>query len=186
MRRLVILSSMLALTACSAEANVRAEIEEANYCSTIADCELVGSKCPFDCYIYANTAEADRIRTLVEEFDSTCEYSCVASEGVDCVDNRCVARTQQPGNAGAACESHDDCSTPMEYLVRSSCPFTSFCVEGACTVACPIMGHHPDPNVSESMRVSCTTGADCDCGGYLGEDKSDCRCIDGACAALVR
>lgn len=36
-----------------------------------------------------------------------------------------------------ACERHEECETPMEYLIRSSCPFTSLCLENKCTVVCP-------------------------------------------------
>lgn len=35
------------------------------------------------------------------------------------------------------CSQDSDCETPMDYLVRSSCPFTSKCLEGRCTVVCP-------------------------------------------------
>jgi hypothetical protein len=36
-----------------------------------------------------------------------------------------------------SCSSDDDCETPMDYLIRSSCPFTSKCLEGRCAVICP-------------------------------------------------
>lgn len=36
-----------------------------------------------------------------------------------------------------SCQSHVDCATPMEYAVRSSCPYDSFCIESTCTVICP-------------------------------------------------
>ena len=73
---------------------VSAEIEQANYCETDADCEYVGSKCPFGCYLYAHTDEAARIRGLIDAYQSTCVYSCIRSEGVACVDNTCQAITE--------------------------------------------------------------------------------------------
>lgn len=36
-----------------------------------------------------------------------------------------------------ACSSNNDCATPPEYLMRSSCPFTSLCLENKCAVVCP-------------------------------------------------
>jgi hypothetical protein len=36
------------------------------------------------------------------------------------------------------CENHDDCSLPMEYAIRSNCPYTSLCINKSCTVVCPI------------------------------------------------
>lgn len=68
---------------------IKNKISEANYCQTESDCELVGSKCPFGCYIYANKKEADRIKGLVEGYESRCIYSCIQSQGVKCVENKC-------------------------------------------------------------------------------------------------
>lgn len=36
-----------------------------------------------------------------------------------------------------SCEKDDDCETPVEYLIMSSCPFTSKCIEKKCNVICP-------------------------------------------------
>ncbi len=36
-----------------------------------------------------------------------------------------------------SCNTNSDCSTPPEYLIRSSCPFTSLCLKNKCTVVCP-------------------------------------------------
>lgn len=35
------------------------------------------------------------------------------------------------------CNVDADCVTPPEYMLRSSCPFTSICVENRCNVVCP-------------------------------------------------
>jgi hypothetical protein len=37
----------------------------------------------------------------------------------------------------AKCEERTDCSTPEEYLMRSSCPYTSLCLQKKCTIVCP-------------------------------------------------
>jgi len=36
-----------------------------------------------------------------------------------------------------SCKVDNDCETPGEYLMRSSCPFTSKCIDGTCSVVCP-------------------------------------------------
>ena len=36
-----------------------------------------------------------------------------------------------------SCVHDRDCKTPMSYAMRSSCPFTSLCLEGQCAVVCP-------------------------------------------------
>jgi hypothetical protein len=36
-----------------------------------------------------------------------------------------------------ACAKTSDCETPGRYLVRSSCPYTSLCLQNKCTVVCP-------------------------------------------------
>lgn len=181
--------SFTLLAACSApsatsEEGIRTAIEQANHCETKEDCVLVGSKCPFDCYIYSNKAEADRIRTMVDGYNSTCQYSCIATEGVDCIANVCVAIPEGAGeilkgNTGASCDSHEDCDTPMDYLTRSSCPFVSMCVDGKCAVTCPDAGL--DPNAP-----SCKADSDCACDNNAAGPDADCRCIDGKCAGVVK
>lgn len=46
-----------------------------------------------------------------------------------------------------SCESDDECETPMEYLARSVCPYTSRCIENKCTVVCPEPFEHPSNDV---------------------------------------
>lgn len=36
-----------------------------------------------------------------------------------------------------ACERSDECSIPMEYAIRSDCPYTSMCLNKKCAVVCP-------------------------------------------------
>ena len=38
-----------------------------------------------------------------------------------------------------ACTQNSDCTTPPEYLMANSCPYTSLCLKNKCTVVCP--GH---------------------------------------------
>jgi hypothetical protein len=180
----------------SAEARLKAELDAANYCETADDCEQIGSKCPFDCYVYAHKDEAAAMKAKLDAFPSTCEYGCIQSFGVECAASKCKAITEQPpaskeaepldrdpeGNPGAACTAHADCVTPMDYLARSSCPFTSYCVEGRCAVACPM----PDADAGWTRAVRCEEDADCDCGSQTSSEFGSCACVDGACAAIVK
>ena len=36
-----------------------------------------------------------------------------------------------------SCNIDSDCETPGDYLIRSSCPYTSKCLEKKCSVICP-------------------------------------------------
>ncbi len=71
------------------ESVISSEIEEANYCDIDSDCAYAGSKCPFGCYIYVNVDEVDRIKALVDSFESRCVYGCLRCDDVVCVNNRC-------------------------------------------------------------------------------------------------
>jgi hypothetical protein len=77
------------------ENKIKSEIEKANYCETKSDCVDVGGKCPFGCYVFVNENEAERIGNLIENYESTCIYSCVALENYDCVENKCVVNFEQ-------------------------------------------------------------------------------------------
>ncbi|MFW0870964.1 MAG: hypothetical protein ACKKL4_00710 [Patescibacteria group bacterium] len=71
-------------------ANIISAIEEANYCTFDTDCVVLESKCPFDCYVYVHSNEAERISKLIESFESRCAYGCVAPPEVVCIDSRCT------------------------------------------------------------------------------------------------
>lgn len=36
-----------------------------------------------------------------------------------------------------SCNKDTDCQTPSEYLIRSDCPYQTFCIDNVCTVVCP-------------------------------------------------
>lgn len=182
--RIAAAASLLLLSACmSAEAKIKSAIADANYCESPSDCVDVGGKCPFDCYIFVHRSEVDRIKPMVEGYNSTCIYSCIALDGVDCVEGKCQplhagvppSSANEEGNVGAACETHAQCQTPMTYLSRSVCPFGSRCIDGTCVVVCP-MNEPP----------SCSEDSDCDCGGYAANDDINCKCVDEVCVAVVK
>jgi hypothetical protein len=183
----VLVACSLACAACvpmPREEALKQELAEANYCDVPADCELIGSKCPFDCYIYVNKEKAVEMLERVNAFQSQCEYSCVQSFGVECTNRKCVAKTEPnpEGNVGAACKSDGECATPMRYLTRSSCLYGSQCVEGTCAVTCQITP--PDPAL-DGLPPECSVDSDCDCKNFVPNDSKDCRCLSGKCAAVV-
>jgi len=56
---------------------------------------------------------------------------------------------------GEVCQVRSDCETPGEYLTRSSCPFTSLCLENKCAVVCPEYDGwktYVDPNEKITFR----------------------------------
>ncbi|MDD4628452.1 MAG: hypothetical protein PHE68_03610 [Candidatus Peribacteraceae bacterium] len=85
------------------------------------------------------------------------------------------------GNVGAACTSHEECKTPMKYLLRSNCPFDSACVDGLCAVVCPMPSEG-----GWKVPSSCGADADCDCRSFVARDLENCRCIGGACMAVMK
>jgi translocator protein len=50
-----------------------------------------------------------------------------------------LANYQVASTTEAFCMIDKDCETPGSYLMRSSCPYTSLCLDDRCTVVCP--GH---------------------------------------------
>ncbi len=53
----------------------------------------------------------------------------------------------------ATCVQHSDCTTPTNYLIRSSCPYTSLCLQNRCAVICPRpLGIRLEKRVSETEK----------------------------------
>jgi hypothetical protein len=90
------------------------------------------------------------------------------------------------GNIGAACSTDIDCETPMDFLMRSSCPFTSLCINSKCAVVCPMFDHAADPQVSQSYAVKCAADSECDCSSYVAGDMKYCACRNDVCVAVVK
>ena len=88
---LIVLFLLIVLVGCTPKAeSIQNEIDAANYCTVKEDCAYVGSQCPFGCYIYVNSAEADRIKGMLDSYESKCAYGCIACSDFDCVDGRCL------------------------------------------------------------------------------------------------
>ncbi|HLG24054.1 MAG TPA: hypothetical protein VI564_03955 [Candidatus Nanoarchaeia archaeon] len=90
-------SLILLINSCSnTGSSVNKEIEKANFCNTKEDCIDTGSKCPFGCYSYVNKNEASRIKSLIDNYESNCVYSCIACFDVKCENNKCVPVCDMP------------------------------------------------------------------------------------------
>lgn len=85
---------------------------------------------------------------------------------------------------GESCTLDSDCKTPMDFLVRSSCPFESKCIENKCNVVC--VGPYKSEQDELNKTPQCNKNADCDCSTfYVGNDISKCSCLNGLCTAIV-
>ena len=93
---IVFISSLLASSRPIEQSYIEREIVKAGYCEVDSDCVVAASKCPFGCHITVNKNEAERIRGLVNSFDSTCAYSCVELKDVICENNKCRAVWESP------------------------------------------------------------------------------------------
>jgi putative hemolysin len=77
------------------------------------------------------------------------------------------------------CSGDADCTTPMNYLLRSSCPFTSKCLEGKCTVVCPTFDGEKYPIVKdcgECPQLSPPTPDFCKNGRIVAGQIDECGC----------
>lgn len=94
MRILLIFFLILLLGGCNTQILVEKEIKKANYCEVKSDCVIIESECPFGCYIGINKNEEDKIRGLIEDYNSNklnskCVYSCIQIQGIDCINSKC-------------------------------------------------------------------------------------------------
>lgn len=82
-----------------------------------------------------------------------------------------------------SCTSHEECETPAQYLMMSSCPFSSRCINQRCVVVCPLQQVTENGSGGwKSQEVECSVDTDCDCTSH---DRGLCSCIEGACMAVM-
>lgn len=70
---------------------------------------------------------------------------------------------------------------PAEYLIRSSCPYTSAAIDNECRVVCPMFR-------DTGYNVACQKDSDCDCSRYQPANttkKPECRCAENRCVIAV-
>jgi hypothetical protein len=99
----VIILVPVALTApaCSpSNAEIEQEIEAARACTGTDMCAHVVGTCSMACVVAVNAREAERIRGLLEDYDSDCVDQCPSSLGegvfIVCSDGQCSALTELP------------------------------------------------------------------------------------------
>lgn len=111
------------------EKKIKKEIEKAGYCEADPDCEIVPAQCPFGCFVGINKKEVSRIKDLVDDYESTCVYSCIEVKGVECVNKKCQVKIPGPGNIYENKEfgfslrypgEYEKISANYEYLTRNS------------------------------------------------------------------
>lgn len=81
-----------------------------------------------------------------------------------------------------SCTQSADCQVPMEYAVRSNCPYQAYCADLQCVVGCPMPTAAVNTN---TWQVGCKLDKDCDCSGWDAEGKYECKCLDQVCAAVL-
>jgi hypothetical protein len=96
LRRLLLSGLLGVLSGCgTSEADVREEIRKANTCATVADCEDVGSHCPYGCNVLVNRTHAEHIRQLLRRSsNNTCQYDCAQLLSIACEAGVCVGKYQ--------------------------------------------------------------------------------------------
>jgi uncharacterized protein len=78
-----------------------------------------------------------------------------------------------------SCQEDIECKTPGEYLIRSSCPFTSKCIGGKCAVVCPKFNGTGYPDVKECGECPqlMPPGPNfCPDGKIVAGEKNECGC----------
>jgi uncharacterized protein len=109
---------------------------------------------------------------------------CILADGTTC-DEWAYFRGECPGNYTIAevlnesCSIDNDCQTPGNYLIRSSCPYTSKCLNGKCTVVCPQYNGTGYPQVRECgqcPQLSQPAPGFCEGGTIIAGIEDECGC----------
>jgi hypothetical protein len=88
-------------------------------------------------------------------------------------------------DVGGPCFTNNDCTLPMDYAIRSNCPFQSLCIDARCSIVCPFAYHDADPGVSVGYPVACSSDSDCDCSNR-GKSTLSCICFENKCFSVEK
>ncbi len=93
------------LSACSdpiSQAEVRAQVEAANYCQAASECVVAPGDCPFN-HELVNVKEQQKVAALYKRYfaaENTCTQGAYDTRDLDrrsCVQNKCVAGRKSRG-----------------------------------------------------------------------------------------
>lgn len=109
------------------------------------DCEF--AKCPDVKVGMANPASVyceqnGGAVNIITDKDGSQRADCILADKTVCDEwayfrGECGAEYTVAETTNVSCSLDSDCTTPTEYLIRSSCPYTSKCIEESCAVICP-------------------------------------------------
>jgi uncharacterized protein len=109
---------------------------------------------------------------------------CKLADGSTCEEwayfrGQCPVNYEITETLNESCNDDMDCDTPMEYLLMSRCPFTSKCLDGQCTVVCPLYNGTGYPQVRECgtcPMLSQPAPGWCNGGNITPGIKDECGC----------
>ncbi|OGY42337.1 MAG: hypothetical protein A2Y67_04390 [Candidatus Buchananbacteria bacterium RBG_13_39_9] len=123
----------------------------------------------------------ENIKQQVVDFES-----CIAAGNpvMETYPRQCSADgqtfTEILAKVGDSCIQSADCQLPMDYAVRSNCPYQAYCYNQKCVVGCPLWQEK-----TNTWEVKCQADKDCNCAAWNEQTNYICACVDGQCASLV-
>lgn len=68
---------------------IRKFVDEANFCTELKDCVILGAVCPIGCNIAVNKSKEKEVQILLKGIENPCEYKCRHSQNLQCIQNKC-------------------------------------------------------------------------------------------------
>jgi putative hemolysin len=109
---------------------------------------------------------------------------CIFSNGQECEEwkfmrGECNTNYKISEVLNDTCLTDQDCETPVNYLLRSNCPYTTKCLENKCAVVCPTFTKGQYANVKECStcpQYSAPSADFCKNGRIVDNGKTECGC----------
>lgn len=90
-----------------------------------------GNQDEYGCFTSAGYSWCEMKKKCLRVWEEPCDFIPSVPK------NYTLDKYQITKTLDVACTNNADCITPGEYLVQSSCPYTSLCLESKCNVVCP-------------------------------------------------